>query len=103
MKSEAVSFALALVRTSLNVAGRRTAEGGEPELRDKCVALVGCHRPRVRVVIKRGGGDLGLELYIALQVELVGHEVQVLPDLRMFRIALGPFPCLLNVLIKRIA
>ena len=86
-----------------HICGRKTADGGDQERRDERLAVLGCHRPRVRAVIERGGRHFGVELDVALQVELVGHEVQVLPDLRMLGIALGPFPFLLDLLVEGVA
>ena len=81
-------------RNVRNVRRRQATHRSDQELRDVVVPGFGGHVPAIAGLVVPGGNDAGVEVDVALQVEFVGHEVQVAQDLRLLRIALGPFPLL---------
>ena len=56
------------------------------------LAAVGGDVPAARGLVEDGGGDAGLELDVAAQVEAVGDVVEVAEQLRLGGVALGPVP-----------
>ena len=50
-----------------------------------------------------GAGDAGAELYVAAQVEAVGHVVQVALDLGLLGVLARPLPLLREVFVEGVA
>src|SRR5687768_11737457 len=61
------------------------------------LAAVGLQRPFPRLAVERRRDDAGVELHVAPEVEAIGDVVDVLQDLRLRAVALGPLPLLLQL------
>jgi hypothetical protein len=77
-----------------HVGRRQTPHGSDQELGLEFLASLGRDRPTVGGLVVGGAGDAGVEMDVALQVQLVGDEVHIAQDFGLLRVALGPFPLL---------
>jgi hypothetical protein len=79
---------------------RQAPGGGDQEPGRGRPSVIGGDDPaRARLVVA-GRGDRGVELDVTAQVEAVGDMVEVPQQLRLGRIALGPVPLLLELLVE---
>jgi hypothetical protein len=60
-----------------HIGGREAAHCRDQERRGEGLSVFVCTVQRLVIVIERGRGDLGVQPDIALEVELVGDEVQI--------------------------
>ena len=72
--------------------GRHDDEGGADG-----VALVRRDRPEIASAVEAGREDARVERHVLAQVEAVGNVLDVLEDLRLSAVALGPVPLLLQL------
>jgi hypothetical protein len=79
---------------------RETAHRADEKARRDRLAVRPLDRPRARVVVPRRARHLRLELDVPTQVQPVRGEVQVLQYLRLFGVAFGPLPLLVQVLVE---
>ena len=75
----------------------QATHGGDDEARRQPVALVRLDAPHVGSLVEHGGGNPGLELDVATQVEAVGDVIGIAQDFGLGRVALRPFPFLLQL------
>ena len=76
---------------------REIARRHDEVARADLLAAVGLDRPFAGLAVEQRRRDAGVELDVAAQVEAIGDVVDVVQDLRLGGVALGPLPFLLQL------
>jgi hypothetical protein len=86
-----------------HVRHRQGAQGGDDEPRRDDVAGVRANLPAVRILVEGGPGYARTQLDIPVQVEPLGHVLEVAQHLLLLRVAFAPLPFLAKLLRERVA
>ena len=92
-----VAFERVETRDVRQVRRREAASGHHAEARRHPLAPVGRQRPASTRVVEVRRDDARAELDVPTQVEAIGHVLQIAKDLGLRRVALAPFPLLLQL------
>src|SRR5581483_9815403 len=82
---------------------REAAHPGDQESRGERGAVLRPDRPGRAALVEGGGGDPGVELDVAIEVETLGDVVEVGEDLRLLRVPLAPLPFLPELLVEHVS
>ncbi len=80
-----------------HVRGRETACRHDAVTGAHPAAVVGRDAPPTRTLVERRRRDARVQLDVAAEIEAIGDVLEVAQDLGLRRIALGPFPLLLEL------
>src|SRR6185312_8546146 len=83
--------------------GREASDRGDEKARREHVVVLGADLPAIRRVVERRRGHAAGELDVASEIEAIGHVVEVLLDLGLFRVPTRPLPLVGQLARERVA
>jgi hypothetical protein len=85
-----------------HVRRRQGAQGGDEEPRRDAVACVRANLPTVRLLVEGGPGHARSQLDVPVQVEPIGHVLEVSQHLLLSGVTFAPLPFLAKPLVERV-